>query len=85
MSVAKPFVFALIGDVHGPKQCSTSSASTPRVAFNAVSAIEDHTDGRTNPMVNPGAIATTSMVPGTDPEQKWASCATACPGSPGAS
>ena len=37
-----------------------------------MSAIQDHPDGRTNPMVNPGAIATTSMVPGDRSEQKWA-------------
>jgi glutaminase len=36
-----------------------------------VSAIEDRSDGRTNPMVNPGAIATTSMAPGENAEEKW--------------
>jgi glutaminase len=28
-------------------------------------------DGRTNPMVNAGAIATTSLVPGATEEEKW--------------
>lgn len=28
-------------------------------------------DGRTNPMVNAGAIATTSLVPGSSHEEKW--------------
>ena len=73
MSVAKPFVFALMGDVHGPEAVlDFVGVNATGRKFNAVSAIEDHPDGRTNPMVNPGAIATTSMVPGTDPEQKWA-------------
>jgi glutaminase len=73
MSVAKPFVFALMGDVHGPEAVlDFVGVNATGRRFNAVSAIEDHPDGRTNPMVNPGAIATTSMVPGTDPEQKWA-------------
>jgi glutaminase len=39
--------------------------------FNSVAAIEDRPDGRTNPMVNPGAIATTSMAPGESTEEKW--------------
>ena len=40
------------------------------MAFNSLAAVERSTDGRTNPMVNPGAIATTILLPGTD-EQKW--------------
>ena len=40
------------------------------MAFNSLAAVERSTDGRTNPMVNPGAIATTIRLPGTD-EQKW--------------
>jgi len=39
--------------------------------FNSVAAIKDHPEGRTNPMVNPGAIATTSMAPGRNAEEKW--------------
>lgn len=71
MSVAKPFIFALV--------CQALGASTARrlvgvnatgLAFNALTAIERSPDGRTNPMVNPGAITTTSLVPG-EGEQKW--------------
>jgi glutaminase len=39
--------------------------------FNSSTAIERGSDGRTNPMVNPGAIATTSLVPGDDAAEKW--------------
>jgi glutaminase len=39
--------------------------------FNDPEAI-DRGEGATNPMVNPGAIATTALVPGTDPEGRWA-------------
>ena len=39
--------------------------------FNSLTAIEQSPDGRTNPMVNPGAIATTSLVPGATAERKW--------------
>jgi glutaminase len=37
-----------------------------------VAAVERSADGRTNPMVNSGAIATTSLVPGATREAKWA-------------
>ncbi|WP_331715431.1 glutaminase A [Tessaracoccus coleopterorum] len=71
MSVAKPFVFALA--------CATVGADTARrllgvnatgLPFNSVSAVERAADGRTNPMVNPGAIATSSLAPG-DGREKW--------------
>jgi glutaminase len=39
--------------------------------FNSIEAVERSGDGRTNPMVNPGAIAVTSLVPGADAEEKW--------------
>jgi glutaminase len=39
--------------------------------FNSLAAIERNEDGRTNPMVNAGAIATTSLVPGATIEAKW--------------
>ena len=72
MSVAKPFVFALMCGVHTPKTVAefVGLNATGR-RFNSVAAIEDRPDGRTNPMVNPGAIATTSMAPGGDTEEKW--------------
>ena len=39
--------------------------------FNSLAAIERSPDGRTNPMVNAGAIATTSLVPGATDDDKW--------------
>ena len=41
------------------------------LAFNSLEGIERSPDGRTNPMVNSGAIATTSLVPGGNLEAKW--------------
>jgi glutaminase len=41
------------------------------LAFDSVVAIERNPDGRTNPMVNAGAIATTSLVPGTSADARW--------------
>ena len=72
MSVAKPFVLALMCDVHTPqKVLDFIGVNATGRRFNSLSAIEDHPDGRTNPMVNPGAIATASMTPGATPEEKW--------------
>ena len=39
--------------------------------FNSVAAIEGQPDGRTNPMVNAGAIAATSLSPGDTVAEKW--------------
>jgi glutaminase len=39
--------------------------------FNSLAAVEHSADGRTNPMVNAGAIATTSLVPGKTLDDKW--------------
>lgn len=72
MSVAKPFVFALVCQAIGPDEVRERiGVNATGLAFNSLEAVERGTDGRTNPMVNPGAIATTSLVPGTTPEEKW--------------
>ena len=72
MSVAKPFVFALVCQTLGPEQSrSLLGVNSTGLAFNSLSAIEASADGRTNPMVNPGAIAATSLVPGADADAKW--------------
>ncbi|HEV8460664.1 MAG TPA: glutaminase A [Gaiellaceae bacterium] len=63
MSVAKPFVFALVAQAVGPEELRARiGVNATGLAFNSVEAVE-RTDGRTNPMVNPGAIATTSLAP----------------------
>ena len=85
MSVSKPFVFALVCDVLGPQTMrSHVGANATGLPFNSLEAIERSEDGRTNPMVNPGAIATTSRVPGPDPDVAWSFVARrASPASPG--
>ncbi|MEZ6073480.1 MAG: glutaminase A, partial [Pirellulales bacterium] len=40
-------------------------------SFNSLEGIERGDGGRTNPMVNAGAIATTSLSPGATLEEKW--------------
>ena len=72
MSVSKPFVFALvcqaIGATRAREQLGANATGLP---FNSIAAIERSPDGRTNPMVNAGAIATTSLVPGRTADDKW--------------
>lgn len=72
MSVSKPFLFALICDLIGPDEARAKlGANSTGKPFNSLSAIEGSRDGRTNPMVNAGAIATTSLVPGRNAAEKW--------------
>jgi glutaminase len=71
-SVAKPFVFALVCAVLGPDELRDRiGVNATGLPFNSLDALERTNDGRTNPMVNPGAIATTSQVPGVGIEQRW--------------
>lgn len=72
MSVAKPFTFALVCDVLGPSEAKRRiGVNATGLAFNSPSAVERADDGRTNPMVNPGAIATASFAPGTSADERW--------------
>jgi len=73
MSVSKPFVFALVCQLVGAEEARERlGANATGMPFNSLGAVERSADGRTNPMVNAGAIATTSLVPGTTTEAKWA-------------
>jgi glutaminase len=72
MSVSKPFVFALVCDRVGVDEMhDLVGANATGRAFNSLAAVEASPDGRTNPMVNSGAIATTSLTPGESSEEKW--------------
>ena len=65
MSVSKPFVFAMVCQAIGAEQARQKlGANATGLPFNSLAAVEQSRDGRTNPMVNAGAIATTSLVPG---------------------
>jgi glutaminase len=73
MSVAKPFVFALICQALGPEEARDRlGVNATGLAFNSLAAVERGQDGRTNPMVNAGAIATASLAPGATAEARWA-------------
>jgi glutaminase len=72
MSVSKPFVFALVCQEIGAEQARAKlGANATGMPFNSLGAVERSSDGRTNPMVNAGAIATTSLVPGASVDAKW--------------
>jgi glutaminase len=72
MSVSKPFVFALVCQQIGAEQARDKlGANATGMPFNSLAAVERSADGRTNPMVNAGAIATTSLVPGATIDAKW--------------
>jgi glutaminase len=71
-SVSKPFVFALVCDAIGYEtarhRLGVNSTGFP---FNSLMAVELNDDRTMNPLVNAGAIATTSLVPGDTAEEKW--------------
>lgn len=72
MSVAKPFVFALVSEAIGGEEVRRRiGVNATGRAFNSLDAVEDSPDGRTNPMVNAGAIATTSLVSGNTLAERW--------------
>ena len=72
MSVSKPFVFALVCEPIGAEQAREKlGANAPGFRSIRCLPIERSADGRTNPMVNAGAIATTSLVPGATAAAKW--------------
>ena len=71
-SISTPFVFALIcqtiGEDEARLRLGVNSTGPP---FNSVIAVERAGDGLTNPMVNAGAIATTSLAPGATAAAQW--------------
>jgi glutaminase len=72
MSVAKPFTFALVCDTIGAAGAHRRlGANATGLPFNSLDAITAEHGGRTNPMVNPGAIATASLVPGATAAERW--------------
>lgn len=72
MSVAKPFVFALVCELLGSDAARERlGVDATGLPFNSLAAVERGADGRTNPMVNAGAIATTSLAAGATTEARW--------------
>src|SRR3984957_19636542 len=72
-SISKLFIFALVcqalGHDEARRKLGVNSTGLP---FNSVMAIELNADRTMNPLVNAGAIATTSLVPGATMQEKFA-------------
>jgi glutaminase len=72
MSVAKPFVFALVCQAIGAEQARAKlGVNATGLPFNSVMSIELRPNQLTNPMVNAGALATTSLASGSTFDEKW--------------
>ncbi len=73
MSCAKPFVFALACQALGVQEVRRRvGVNATGLAFNSVTAVERADRGRTNPMVNSGALVTTGLAgTGESPTERW--------------
>jgi glutaminase len=71
-SVSKPFVFALVCEAIGygeaRRHLGVNSTGFP---FDSLMAVELNAERTMNPLVNAGAMATTSLVPGDTADAKW--------------
>lgn len=71
-SVSKPFVFALVCEAIGygeaRRRLGVNSTGFP---FDSLMAVELNVDRTMNPLVNAGAMATTSLMPGATADEKW--------------
>lgn len=71
-SVSKPFAFALVCQALGPEEArALLGVNATGLPFNSVMAVELNATRTMNPLVNAGAIAATSLVPGATLEEKW--------------
>ena len=66
-SISKVFTLALVIEERGPRAVRTELGANPTgSAFDSVLALELHHDKPTSPLVNAGAMATTSFVQASD-------------------
>jgi len=71
-SISKVFTMALVMEEQGPDALlNNMGVDATGQVFNSIVAIEQYKGAEMNPLVNPGAIAATSMVSGTSREQIW--------------
>lgn len=71
-SISKAFVYALVCDTRGHDEVRERiGVNNTGLPFNSVIAIELNAGHTMNPMVNAGALATTSLVPGASWDDKW--------------
>jgi glutaminase len=73
-SVSKVFTMARVLEDLGPQTVEDKiGVDATGMRFNSIIAVELQKGKEINPLVNPGAIAATSLVPGADFGAKWAS------------
>ena len=73
-SVSKVFTMARILEDLGPAAVEDKiGVDATGMRFNSIIAVEVQKGKEINPLVNPGAIAACSLVPGADPAAKWQS------------
>ena len=71
-SISKVFTLAMALEELGPDLVFQRIGSEPTGRpFNSVPAVVDMPTHTANPLVNAGAIATTSLIPGKDENDKW--------------
>jgi glutaminase len=72
MSIAKPFTLALVLEAIGADELRARvGLNATGQPFASVVAIELHPQHLTNPMVNSGALAAISLIPGETADDKW--------------
>jgi len=71
-SISKVYTLALAMEELGPDKVFQRIGSEPTGrAFNSVTAVVEMPTHTGNPLVNAGAIATTSLISGKDEDEKW--------------
>lgn len=71
-SLSKPFLFALVSELHGLDRArSHLGGNNTGLAYNSLIAVELNGGDPRNPMVNAGALITTSLVPGDTDQDRW--------------
>jgi glutaminase len=71
-SISKVFTAALAMEQVGPRVFHRRVGADPSgEAFNSVLALELHNDKPNSPMVNAGAMTTTSLLSATDADDRW--------------
>src|SRR5262245_1220473 len=71
-SISKVFTMALVMRESGPQRIlDTVGVDATGQVFNSITAVEQYRGEQMNPLVNPGAIATTGNVIGSSPDEVW--------------
>ncbi|MET3025066.1 glutaminase A [Flavobacterium sp. UW10123] len=71
-SISKVFTMAKVIEQEGSQFLQDKiGVNATGLPFNSIVAVEMHKGDKINPLVNPGAIATTSLIRGNDSIAKW--------------